>query len=155
MNRDILTSVFGDESLDMATFERRLSQKGAFRIVNEEEFRAIDELTRKNGELEEEITSIKNEGRIELLLSQSRAKNIRAARAMIDDGSIYDENGLNDDLLLEHTEKLRQENPWLFEDGEPQTKTVSTFLPRGRAVAKDPSRMSDEEFYKNIMKTVD
>ncbi|MBE6895806.1 MAG: hypothetical protein E7477_01790 [Ruminococcaceae bacterium] len=153
MNRDILESVFGNESLDLESFEKRLASKGGFHLVNDEEFSALSSLSQKNRELESELLSVKNESRIELLLSQTRAKNIKAARAMLDESSVYDENGLNDELLSEHTEKLKRENPWLFEDEAPQVRTVSTFLPKGRTVTKDASRMSDEEFYKNIMKT--
>ena len=151
MNKDILRSVFSGESLDIDTFEKRLAAKGGFHLVNDEEFSVLSGLSQRNSELESELTAVKNESKIELLLSQARAKNIKAARAMIDESSVYDEKGLNEELLLEHTEKMRSENPWLFEDDAPQVKTVSTLLPRGRSVTKDTSRMSDEEFYKNIM----
>lgn len=152
MSNDILRSVFSDESLDLATFEKRLATKGGFHIVSDEAFSALNGLSQRNSELESELAAVKDEGKIELLLSQTRVKNIKAARAMLDESSFYDENGLNDGLLLEQTEKLKDENPWLFEDNAPQVKTVSTVLPRGRALTKDTSRMSDEEFYKNILK---
>ena len=100
----------------------------------------------------EELDFVRNESKIELVLSQNRAKNIKAARAMLDDSCFFDENGLNEELLASHAANIRNENPWLFEGAETSEKGVSTFLPRGRAAFKDASRMSDEEYYKNILK---
>ena len=145
MDNGIIKSVFSGESIDFETFEKRLGEKGGFCIVSSDELLGEKELLR-------ELEHVKNEGRINLCLAQSRVKNIKAARAMIDDSLLYDENGLNDDLLYGETSRLRSENPWLFEESEPTAKSVSTYLPRGRSEFKDPSRMSDEEYYKTIMK---
>lgn len=149
---DIWSDVFSNESIDKATFEERLAKMGKFKLLNEDEFSELGKAAVKNTELEKELFAVKNDGKIDLFLSQSRAKNIKAARAMIDESEIFDENGLNEDLLAECTQKMKSENPWLFESDEPMLKTVSTLLPRGHVTVKDPSRMSDEEFYKNMMK---
>ncbi|MBQ6052546.1 MAG: phage scaffolding protein [Clostridia bacterium] len=145
MDNGFIRSVFSGESIDFETFEKRLGEKGGFRIVSSDEPDGEKELL-------QELERVKNEGKISLALAQSRAKNIKAARAMINDSLLFDENGFNDDLLYEQTSRLRSENPWLFEESEPQAKSVSTYLPRGRAEFRDPSRMSDEEYYKTIMK---
>ena len=145
MDNGFIKSIFSGESIDFETFEKRLDEKGGFSIVSSDEIIGEKELLR-------ELENVKNESKINLALSQSRAKNIKAARAMIDDSLLFDENGLNEDLLYEETSRLRSENPWLFEEREPTEKNVSTYLPRGRSEFRDPSRMSDEEYYKTIMK---
>lgn len=143
MKTDIIRSVFSGESIDYETFEKRLGEEGfGIEEINAEERSA----------LEKELEYTRNEWKIELSLARNRAKNIKAARAMLDESELFDEKGLSDERLSEQTQRLREENPWLFEEDAPKAKSVSTFLPQSRAVLRDPSQMSDDEYYKNIMK---
>ena len=152
MNSDILRSVFDGGSIDFETFEKRIEEKGGFSAVYGDEIKNGEELAKQNAELEKELECVKNDGKINLALSMRRAKNIKAARAVMDESLFYDDNGLNEDLLNEQADRLFAENPWLFENGETRTKSVSTFLPGVRDKFYDPSRMSDDEYYRKIMK---
>jgi hypothetical protein len=152
MKNDILRSVFNGENIDFETFEKRFEEKGGFNAVYGDEIKDSKELERRNSELEKELENVKNESRIDLALSMRRAKNIKAARAVMDDSLIYDENGLNDELLYAQADRLLSENPWLFDHGSSEAKSVSTFLPGGPEKFYDPSRMSDDEYYRKIMK---
>ncbi len=152
MKNDILKSVFDGESIDYETFEKRFEEKGGFDAVYGDEIRNSEELEKRYDELKTEFENVKNESKISLALSSRRAKNIKAARAVMDDSLIYDENGLNDDLLREQADRLLSENPWLFDSGSNTAKSVSTFLPGGPEKFYDPSRMSDDEYYRKIMK---
>lgn len=149
--KEILKSVFAGGAIDMETFEKRLAEKGEYRLIGAGEYAAMEEKSLMSESLENELKSVRDESRIELSLSLSRAKNIKAARAVLDTDAVYDENGLNDELLKSQIDAMKTAEPWLFE-GEQAPSVVSTARPQGHSFRKDPSRMSDEEYYKNYMK---
>jgi len=149
--KEILKSVFAGGSIDMETFEKRLAERGEYRLIGENEYAELEEKSSVSEELENELKSVRDESKIELSLSLSRAKNIKAARAVLDTESVYDENGLSDELLKSQIETMKRENPWLF-DAESTVAVVSTGRPHGHGMKTDTSRMSDEEYYNKFIK---
>lgn len=78
---------------------------------------------------------------IDLELTRSGARNLSAARAMLDLNALREEP-----KKLKHAVgEIRRENSWLF--GEtPLLDSASTLSPR--PAKPDPDQMSDEEYYR-------
>ena len=149
--RDILKKVFGDESITAEEFERRLSTFGKYELIGNDELDMYSSLSDENRQLKEELDHTVSENLIERELSRQRVRNFRAARAVIDDGDIFGENGLDEEKLGETVMKIKAEYPYLFENGEPAAEQIfSTGRNHGRSFSRDYSRMSDAEYYRTI-----
>ena len=149
--RDIIKKVFGNESINAEEFEKRLSSFGKFELVEDGELSVYSGLSDENKQLREKLTQTVSENMIERELSRQRVRNIRAARAVIDDSEIYGENGLDEEKLIETVMRIKAEYPYLFEGGESAAEQVfSTGRAHGRSFARDFSRMSDAEYYRTV-----
>lgn len=98
--------------------------------------------------LKEEISKMKEDHAIELLMTKSGVKSLKAAMAIFDRNSVSkNEDGEYEDLAGA-VASFKEENGWLFE--KPLT-TVSTGISHGRGSGKISSDMTDEEYYTALM----
>ena len=94
--------------------------------------------------LKDEISKMKEDHEIELLMTKNGVKSLKAAMAVFDRDSVpRNENGEYEDLAGA-VASFKEENGWLFE--KPLT-TVSTGISHGRGSGKISSNMTDEEYY--------
>ena len=103
-------------------------------------------------ELESELYRTKADAEVNIAISMARPKNIAAAKVMLDTNGILNENGVDKKILNKNIAKLKEENPWLFENANSETKLYSSGLNFGFGASSDPANLSDEEYYKRIIK---
>ena len=89
----------------------------------------VGDLKKQLGDLkakyDADMAAMRRDNAIELALAGCRAKNSKAARALLDLDAIK----LDGDKLLgmdEQLESLRKENPWLFDEDKPSGMQVNT-----------------------------
>lgn len=103
-------------------------------------------------ELKEEMKQREQMHNVELAFAKNGVRSIKAAMALFDMNAIkQDENGNLCDLD-EHIEAFKGKNKWLFEGDVRQS--MSTAMAHGRAQTKSFEKMSDEEYYRTIMKQI-
>ena len=98
--------------------------------------------------LKEEISKMKEDHEIELLMTKSGVKSLKAAMAIFDRDSLSkNEEGEYEDLAGA-VESFKEENGWLFEK---PVSVMSTGISHGRGSGKISSVMTDEEYYTALM----
>lgn len=112
----------------------------------------IEALKEQIKELEKELFRTKADAEINMTIAMARPRNIAAARVMLDKEGILTEDGVDTDTLNKNIEKLKEENSWLFENAKADTKLYSSGMNFGFGEFSDPSTLSDDEYYKKIMK---
>ncbi len=112
----------------------------------------IEALQEKIKELEKELFMTKAEAEINTAIAMARPRNLAAAKVMLDKEGILTEDGVDADVLNKNIEKLKSENPWLFEAAKADTKLYSSGMNFGFGEISDPANLSDDEYYNKIMK---
>ena len=112
----------------------------------------IEALQEKIKELEKELFMTKAEAEINTAIAMAHPRNIAAAKVMLDKEGILTEEGIDKEALRKNIEKLKEENPWLFENAKTDMKLYSSGMNFGFGEFSDPSALSDEEYYNKIMK---
>lgn len=112
----------------------------------------IETLKQQVKDLETELFRTKAESEINTAIAMARPRSLAAAKVMLDKEGIITENGIGKEALDKNIAKLREENPWLFESTKADTKLYSSGLNWEFGASSDPSSLSDDEYYKRIMK---
>lgn len=99
--------------------------------------------------LNDKLTEQTKTSKIELALLGAKAKNTKAARALLDESKI----SLDGDNLLgmnEQIEAIKKENAYLFDDGKPQNPPAPY---QGDPAAPDWSALPDDQYFAKAFET--
>jgi len=122
-------------------------------MENQIEKNADTEVLKKQiSDLETELFRTKADAAVNLAIAMARPKNIDAAKVMLNKNGIMTENGIDAETLKNNISTLKQENPWLFEDTSRKEFFYDSGIINGFIPAPEDSQISDEEYYKRIMK---
>ncbi|MBQ7015193.1 MAG: hypothetical protein IJN12_03625 [Clostridia bacterium] len=120
---------------------------------NQIENNANTEILKKQiSDLETELFRTKADAEVNLAIAMARPRNIEAAKVMLNKNGILTENGIDSEILKNNIATLKQENPWLFEDSAKKELFYDSGISNGFIPSPDDSQLSDEEYYKRIMK---
>ncbi len=121
-------------------------------MENMNETTEVETLKKQVKELEKELFRTRAESEINTEIALARPKNMAAAKVMLDKDGILTENGIDKESLSKNIAKLKEENSWLFENTKSDTKLYSSGMNFGFGDLSDASSLSDDEYYKKIMK---
>ncbi len=111
-----------------------------------------DTLKKQVSDLETELFRTKTDAAVNLAIAMARPRNIDAAKVMLNKNGILTETGIDAEVLKNNIATLKQENPWLFEDSARKELYYDSGISNGFIPSPDDSQLSDEEYYKRIMK---